>query len=230
MKKKFLLTIFLASIILIITIFNVMSKINSRSKINERITDITDHSFLSAIKITGSDIYIGREDAKLTIIDYSSFTCPHCADFFKNIFPKMEKEYIKTGLVRFVHRSIATDVLAFNATKISKCGNISSEDRYKLIKLIYLTQSNWIIKDEIKSSEKLKKISLTSGISMQNLDLCLKDEKFSQMIIDERDFISKNIGIVATPTLIVGKKKIRGFVDYDIVKSVIEEELIKNKN
>ena len=101
-------------------------------------------------------IFEGNEDAKVTIITYESLTCGHCADFHQNVYPKLKKEFIDTGLVKIEFRHFPLDMAAFNASKIAQCNNDGKSD---LLHFLFSNQKKWAIGKTVKdANENLKKL------------------------------------------------------------------------
>ena len=105
-------------------------------------------------------IYEGNEDAKVIIITYESLTCGHCADFHKDVYPKLKKDFIDTGLVKIEFRSFPLDLPAFNASKIAHCKNDGKSD---LLHFLYENQKKWVQGETIEDINKhLKKLIVTN--------------------------------------------------------------------
>ncbi len=228
MSKKNIGFVILVGLILFCALVGIVTNINASNKkitANERIFPITDESFLRIIKPTSSDLAIGSADAAVDIIFYGSMSCYHCADFMKNHLDKI-KPYTNSGKVRFVYRGVVSDKLSFMATKIVKCAKeLSTDERLKLIKLLYSTQASWISSSEENTQNSLVKIVANVGISAEKSKKCLTDVFLEKDIVNEQIFISKNLNITGTPVIIVGKTRINGYVDYDVLQGVIESEL-----
>ena len=168
---------------------------------------------------------IGNPDAKINIKVFSSLTCPHCANFHKNIFKNLENEYISKGLVKFEHHSFPLDLAALNAEIIIRC-HIDNNKKFQLLGEIYKKQSQWAVGSDINIiNESIKKIGLNFGLSNKKMDDCLKNEIAQDEILNERIEAQKKYKIKSTPTIYINEKQYNGKHDYESFKKVIEKLL-----
>ncbi|QED23371.1 thioredoxin domain-containing protein [Candidatus Deianiraea vastatrix] len=228
-KKIIIISVFFLLGLIFASIF---AKAISKKKADiakQEYVQITDQGFLDAVKLNpDKDIFIGEKDAKLTIIKYGSFTCHHCSSFFQNAFPNIYKYYIQSGKAVFIHRSVVGDVLAFQATKVLYCTPGTPEEKMKAAMLIYTSQMSWINSDKHKSMEKLIKVlSSVNIINKKYIKQCVEDPKLEERIIEEQNFIIKNLSIRSTPTIIIDDIKIRGYAGYSAISDIIESKLKK---
>ncbi len=167
----------------------------------------------------------GNPDAKINIKVFSSLTCPHCANFHKNIFKNLEKEYISKGLVKFEHHSFPLDLAALNAEIIIRC-HIDNNKKFQLLGEIYKKQSQWAVGSDINViNESIKKIGLDSGLSNKKMDDCLKSEIVQDEILNERIEAQKKYKIQSTPTIFINKIQYSGKHEYKLFKKAIEKLL-----
>ena len=151
------------------------------------------------------DIAMGKDDAPVTIIEYASMTCPHCAHFSNDVFPQLKKKYIDTGKVRFIMREFPLDQLAAAAFMLARC---AGKDRYyPLIETLFATQRDWVVRAPL---EPLKKIAKQAGISEQGFEDCLKDPKILDGIEQVRSRASKDFKVESTPTFFINGKALKG--------------------
>ena len=168
---------------------------------------------------------IGSNNAKITVKVFSSLTCPHCANFHKNIFEKLKEEYINQNLVRFEHHSFPLDLGALNAEIIVRC-HLDNNKRFKLLGEIYKKQNKWAVGSDINViNELIKKIGLDSGLSDTKMNKCLEEESVQDQILNERIDAQKKYKIESTPTIIINDKKYSGKVDYKQFKKAIDKKL-----
>jgi len=168
---------------------------------------------------------IGDSDAKITIKVFSSLTCPHCANFHKNIFENLKKEYIDKGVVRFEHHSFPLDLAALNAEIIIRC-HTDNNKKFQLLGEIYKKQSQWAVGSDINViNESIKKIGLDSGLSNNKMDDCLKNEIAQDEILNERIEAQKKYKIQSTPTIYINKKQYKGEHEYKPFKKVVKKLL-----
>ncbi len=168
---------------------------------------------------------IGSNDAKISIKVFSSLTCPHCANFHKNIFENLKKDYIDKGLVKFEHHSFPLDLAALNAEIIIRCHN-DNIGRFQLLGEIYKKQSQWTVGSDINIiNESLKKIGLKNGLSQEKMDKCLINENYQDQILNERIDAQKKYKIESTPTIYINEKKYDGKHEYSSFKKAIEKQI-----
>ena len=171
---------------------------------------------------------IGNTNAEITVKVFSSLTCPHCANFHKNIFKNLKKEYIDKGLVKFEHHSFPLDLAALNAEIIIRC-HTDNNKKFQLLGEIYKKQSQWAVGSDINViNESIKKIGLDSGLSNNKMDGCLNNEIAQDEILNERIEAQKKYKIQSTPTIYINKKQYKGKKDkheYKLLKKAIEKLL-----
>jgi len=168
---------------------------------------------------------IGKSDAEITVKVFSSLTCPHCANFHKNIFEDLKKEYIDKDLVRFEHHSFPLDLAALNAEIIIRC-HTDNNKKFQLLGEIYKKQNQWAVGSDINViNESIKKIGLDSGLSNNKMDSCLKNETVQDQILNERIEAQKKYKIQSTPTIYINEKKYKGEHKYKPFKKTIERLL-----
>tara|TARA_A100001015_G_scaffold317199_1_gene433493 strand:+ start:471 stop:1064 length:594 start_codon:yes stop_codon:yes gene_type:complete len=168
---------------------------------------------------------IGNSDAKITVKVFSSLTCPHCANFHKNIFENLKKEYIDKGVVKFEHHGFPLDLAALNAEIIVRCHE-DKDKSFQLLGEIYKKQNQWAVGSDINPiNESIKKIGLDSGLNNDKMDSCLKNENTQDQILNERIEAQKKYKIQSTPTIYINKKKYDGEYKYKQFKKAIEKLL-----
>ena len=165
-------------------------------------------------------IYEGNEDAKVTIITYESLTCGHCADFHKNIYPKLKKEFIDTGLVKIEFRHFPLDMAAFNASKIAQCNNNGKSD---LLHFLFSNQKKWVIGETVEEiNENLKKLLKDENIVI-DFEKCTNNKKIEDYVLNDRIEGVKKFKVNATPTIIINNKKFDKPLNYKNLKKSIEK-------
>ena len=165
-------------------------------------------------------LYEGSVDAKISIIVYESLTCGHCADFHKEIYPNLKKDFIDTGLVKIEFRSFPLDLAALNASKIAHCKNDGKTD---LLHFLYNNQKKWVRGKTIKEiNEHLKNLVVKneSGLDFEN---CINDKNIEDYILNDRISGVKKFNIEATPTVIINDKKFDNPHNYKKLKKTIEK-------
>ena len=165
-------------------------------------------------------IISGNENAKITIIAYESLTCSHCADFHKDVYPQLKKEYIDTGLAKIEFRHFPLDIAALNASKISQCKQDQSLD---ILNSLYSNQQAWIkgsTAEEI--NENLKKFIENEGFKV-DFEKCINNKEIEDFIITDKLEGIKKFKINSTPTIIINNKKFEKPLNYKNLKKSLEK-------
>ena len=165
-------------------------------------------------------IYEGSENAKVTIITYESLTCGHCADFHNNVYPKLKKEFIDTGLVKIEFRHFPLDMAAFNASKIAQCNNDGKSD---LLHFLFSNQKKWVIGETVEAiNENLKKLLKNENIVI-DFEKCTNNKNIEDYVLNDRIEGVKKFKVNATPTIIINNKKFDKPLNYKNLKKSIEK-------
>ncbi len=162
----------------------------------------------------------GNIDAKVSLVIYESLTCGHCADFHKEIYPKLKKDFIDNGLVKIEFKSFPLDLAALNASKIAHCKNDGKPD---LLHFLYKNQSKWVKGETIEDINKhLKNIVLKNEAGL-DFEGCLIDQSIEDYVLNDRISGVKKYNIDSTPTLIINDKKFENPHNYKKLKKTIEK-------
>jgi protein-disulfide isomerase len=166
------------------------------------------------------DIMIGSDKAPVTIIEYASMTCPHCAHFSETTFPELQKRYIDTGKVRFTLRAFPLDALAAAGFMLARC---AGKDKYMpIVETLFAKQQDWIVKEPLPP---LKDIAKQFGIGESEFNECLANQKLLDSIQAVRDHAAQKLGVNSTPTFFVNGKKLVGLVSIDDLAKEIDPYL-----
>ena len=179
----------------------------------------------AAAAITVPDMIIGNKDSKVTLMEYASFTCPHCAQFHKDVFKQLKKDYIDTGKIKFVYREVYFDRYGLWAAMIARCGG---EMRYFGISDILLsTQAEWAASDDpAVVVANLKKIGRTAGMDDAAMGVCLDNAPMAEAMVAAYQANSVADKVEGTPTLFVNGVKYSN-MSYDELKKILDAELAK---
>ena len=162
----------------------------------------------------------GNKNAKITIIAYESLTCSHCANFHKDIYPKLKKEYIDTGLAKIEFRHFPLDIAAFNAAKITQCNQNKS---LEILENLYSNQQDWVrgnTMDEI--NRNLEKFIKKKGFKI-NFEECVNNKEIEDFVLNDRIEGTKNFKVNATPTIIINNKKFEKPLNYKNLKKILQK-------
>ena len=151
------------------------------------------------------DMVKGADDAQVTIVEYASFTCPHCATFHKEIFPKLKKQYIETGKVKFIYREVYFDAPGLWAGLLARC--ISSQKYFGVVDLLYNKQDRWASgSTEQEILKELFSIGRQVGLEDEDINHCMQNKEKSLNMIDAYLENSKLDKITSTPTIVINGK------------------------
>ena len=180
--------------------------------------------FFSIISNSNSEeikrIIVGNLDAKISIIAFESMTCSHCADFHKNVFPKLKEEYLNTGIAKIEFRHFPLDMAALNASKISQCKNDGSSE---ILESLYANQQKWVKGSSIKEANKnLQKFLKNEGFKI-DFDKCLNNKNIEDFVLNDRIDGVKNFKVNATPTIIINNEKFEKTLNYKNLKKALEK-------
>ena len=171
-----------------------------------------DHSIL---KITENDFAIGDSEAPITIIEYASMSCSHCADFHNNTLGDLKSEFIDSGKVRFVFRDFPFNYPALAGSMMMRC--VPNDVRYDYMNALYKLQKSWVNRDHSKTREELYKIMQSGGMKKEDFDLCLSDINLENDLLEGVMNAQREFNIRSTPSFIVngvlysGNKNIKEF-------------------
>lgn len=161
------------------------------------------------------DMALGPENASVTIVEYASMTCPHCAAFTNEVFPKLKAEYIDTGKIRFIFREFPLDLIAAAGSMLARC--IAKQDANKyfaVVDVLFKQQAEWAVKNPV---EPLKRIGKQAGLSEDAFNACLKDQAVLDGIKATQDYATDTLKVNSTPSffingiLVKGETSIEGF-------------------
>ena len=165
-------------------------------------------------------IVVGSKDAKISIITYESLTCSHCANFHINIFPKLKRDYIDTGIAKIEFRHFPLDAAAFNASKISQCKNDGDSE---ILDSLFLNQSKWVKGKTIEEiNENLRKFLKSEGFSL-DFNKCTADKDIENFVLNDRIEGVKKFDVNATPTIIINDKKFDKSLTFKNLKKYLEK-------
>ncbi|MGY3037929.1 protein-disulfide isomerase [Bradyrhizobium sp. USDA 4354] len=159
------------------------------------------------------DMALGPNDAAVTITEYASMTCPHCAAFNEQVFPKIKKEYIDTGKVRYIFREFPLDIKAAAGSMLSRC--IAKDDAQKyfaVTDMLFRQQNDWVVKN---TTETLTRIGKQAGLTQQQVEACLKDQALLDKIAADQKYASDVLKVDSTPTFFINGEKIKGEASFE---------------
>ncbi|GAB4389500.1 DsbA family protein [Albidovulum sp.] len=171
------------------------------------------------------DMVLGRQDAPVEVIEYASFTCPHCARFHDTVFGELKKNYIDTGKVRFVYREVYFDKFGLWAGMVARCGG--AEKYFPISDIIYDTQHDWLAPGEAAGiAANLRKIGLKAGLSAEAVDACLADNDMAKAMVATYQANATRDGIDSTPSFIIDGQKYSN-MSYEDFAKILDEKLAR---
>jgi protein-disulfide isomerase len=159
------------------------------------------------------DMALGPANAPVTVTEYASMTCPHCANFNETVFPKIKSAYIDTGKIRYVFREFPLDIKAAAGSMLARC--IAKDDAPKyfaVIDLLFRQQNDWVTKN---TTETLSRIGKQAGLSQQQVEDCLKDQALLDKIAADQKYASEILKVNSTPTFFINGEMLKGETSFD---------------
>ena len=179
--------------------------------------------FLSFLNTQANEIkriLVGNKDARILIIAFESLTCSHCANFHKDVFPELKKDYLDTGIAKIEFRHFPLDFAAFNASKIAQC---KKDQSLEILKSLYSNQQAWVKGSTVEEINfNLKKFIEKEGFKL-DFEKCINNKEIEDFVLNDRIEGSKNFKINATPTIIINNKKFEKSLNYKNLKKSLEK-------
>ncbi|HMB12959.1 MAG TPA: DsbA family protein [Roseovarius sp.] len=169
-----------------------------------------------------TEMTMGPADAKVTIIEYASFTCPHCANFHNGPLKELKADYIDTEKVHFIYRDVFFDRFGLWASMVARCGG--EEKFFGISDMIYEQQREWTNGQPAEIAENLRRIGKVAGIEPDALEACLNDEAKAKALVAWYQENAEAHEVNSTPTLIINEQKYSNMA-YDELKGIIDEKL-----
>jgi protein-disulfide isomerase len=170
-----------------------------------------------------AEMAMGAEDAPVTVIEYASFTCPHCGAFHQSVFPEIKANYIDTGKVRLIYREVYFDRFGLWAGMTARCGG--PERYFGIVSLLYEKQAEWIGDgDPATISANLRTIAKTAGLTDGQIDACMNDAAMAEALVADFQKNMEADQVEGTPTFIIDGEKYSN-MPYDEFAQVLDEKL-----
>ncbi len=163
------------------------------------------------------DVALGAREAPVTIVEYASMTCVHCADFYATTFRELKSKYIDTGKVRFILREFPLDPLAAAGFMLARCAG--DDKRNAIVDLLFAQQKNWAFAE--KPLEALAGLLKQTGMSQNSFEACLNNQDLYNKIAKVHDRAEKKFGVTVTPTFFINGKKETGELAPDALEKLL---------
>ncbi len=172
------------------------------------------------------DMILGKADAPLTITEYASFTCPHCANFHATVWPEFKKNYIDTGKVRFVYREVYFDKFGLWGAMVARCGG--PEKYFGISDMLYDGQRDWLASGEATGiADALRKIGIKAGMTEDQVSACLNDNAKAQAMVTAYQTNATNDKVQGTPTFLINGESHSGEMTYAEFAALLDAALAK---
>lgn len=247
-NKKFVITVVVALLVgftaLVVKNYNTktsfkysknapqQTEANSQDKVSESVNEEAEKNTVqrdeTLLQINADESVLGDKNAPVTLIEYASLSCPHCAMFYREAFEKIKTEYIDAGKVKFVYRDFPLNQQALVAAMVAACRTgdeqeTRSEKYYGFVKALFKTQDSWAF--DPKYIERLEAIAKLDGMSSESFKKCIDDQKLQNKMLQMRMEAAKSLQLHSTPTFFINGEVSEGYVDYLTLKKIIDKKL-----
>ena len=205
--------------------FKMATLIVATALLHTTLTANTSDAGIADLADSIKEMTIGEKDAPLTIVEYASLGCSHCAKFHQEIYPALKKDYIDTGKVKLIFRDFPLGTPALAATMIARC---SGPERYfGFVEMFFRSQTEWSRAEN--PLEALSKVARLGGMPPIDVQACMRNQKLLEYIQLQKKHAYEEDGINATPYFVIGTEKLSGGLPYNQMKVIIERELNRIK-
>lgn len=178
---------------------------------------------IASLEDATKEMVVGKADAPLTIIEYASLGCPHCASFHHDTYPQLKKDYIDTGKVKLVFRDFPLGTPALAATMIARCAG--PQRYFGFVDMFFRAQSQWSRANN--PLEALTKVARFGGMPPADVQACIKNQPLLDHIQAQKSKAFEQDGVNATPYFVIGTEKLSGGLPYADFQKIVERELKK---
>lgn len=168
-----------------------------------------------------SDIIMGDANALITIVEYSSLSCTHCAHFHKEVLPTLDKDLIATGKIRLVLRHFPLNEPALRAAALVECAGANGGQRSNFMKVLFDMQAQWAFNENFL--KELQKIALVGGVDSAAFESCMADKELEARLLTGRQEAAEKLGVNSTPSFFINGTKFEGDVSVDGFTKAISE-------
>jgi len=162
---------------------------------------------------------VGPEDAKVTIVEYASMTCPHCSRFHTDVYPKLKEKYVETGKVRFIFREFPLDNLAAAASMLARCSGDGKT--LPMISVLFSKMDDWAFV-RTNPVPALFEIAKQAGFTKESFESCLQDQPLLDKLINQKNVAAKEFKVTSTPTFFINGEKLQGAPTLESFSGVID--------
>ena len=163
------------------------------------------------------DLWQGKADAPVTVVEYASLTCGHCAHFHESTWPTLKSKYVETGKVRYVLRDFPLDPVAAAGSMLARCAG--DDKRASVVDLLFSNQQKWLVN---KPVDALRDLLKQAGFTQESFDACLKNQELYDAVIKTREAASEKFGINSTPSFFINGKLHRGALTVAELEKILD--------
>lgn len=198
----------------------------SQNKIEETSVVEADCVPKTEVAVTDEDFIIGDKNAPVTLVEYLSQTCSHCAEFRANEIPKIEESFVKSGKLRIVFRELHRNNIDVAASVLGRC--LGRDGFLPFTDMLLANQQSWMMREDQNVVEGLREMARRAGMSSSDFDTCLKNQDLAKKLADKSQADAKDYCITGTPTLLLNGKKLEGMnTAHEKLDAAIREEMKK---
>ena len=192
--------------------------------VNDSGSQVIQQMDSNIIDVSLEELTLGDPNAPITIIEYASMTCSHCAEFHNKTYPDLKKNHIDTGEVKFIFREFPLDKLAMATSMLARC--VDNEISMAFIEILFKNRDRWISENALN---ELKNFSKQAGLDSNEFDACLNNQQLLDDLIAGKEKAIEDYKINSTPSFIINGEVVSGNKPYSFFKSKIEQILAKYK-
>jgi len=171
------------------------------------------------LALTPDDRILGKPDAPITIIEYASMTCPHCAHFATEVLPQLQQKWIDSGKAKLIMRDYPLDEPALRAAMIARCE--PADKFYPFVETLFAQQRTWVLAKDYQS--ELAKLALLSGMNKTKFDACLADKSGEDKVLQSRLVATQKLNVNSTPTFYINGTKFDGAPEMDAMDAALSK-------
>ncbi len=180
-------------------------------------------SATTVLEVTENDFVVGDKNAPVTIIEYASLSCSHCADFHNNTLDDLIKEYVDTGKARIVFRDFPFNYPALLGSMVLRC--IPEDVRYDYMNALFQLQQKWVVRENAKSTQELYKIMQSGGMTKEEFETCTNNVELENTILQALIAAQNEFNIQSTPSFLINGNLVEGNKSIKEFRQIIDKIL-----
>ena len=177
----------------------------------------------TVLEVTEDDFVVGDKNAPVTIIEYASLSCSHCANFHNNTLGDLKKEYVDTGKARIVFRDFPFNYPALLGSMVLRC--IPEDVRYDYMNALFQLQSKWVVRENAKSTQELYKIMQSGGMTKEEFEACTNNSELENIILQALIAAQNEFNIQSTPSFLINGNLVEGNKSIKELRQIIDKIL-----